>query len=83
MNSLLFGIGIGIGIGLVTLVLVAILVRQSRRTGHVDGNSVLEAVEGMRQQNSAEHMAFQAEQSGQGRSLGKLLDRFGFLKRVK
>lgn len=87
MNSLLFGVGVGIGIGLVTLILVAKLYRQQRRApvegAPVDGKGVLDAIEGMRQQNSAEHMGFQHEQQGQARSLAKLLDRFGFLKRIK
>lgn len=41
---------------------------------------VLKAIEGMRQQNSAEHAAFQWEQRAHGGALRKLLNRFGFLK---
>jgi hypothetical protein len=63
------------------VVVVFIAVILLRRHGHtLETDKILTSVEGMRQQNSAEHSAIQGEQRAQGRGLSKLLERFGFLK---
>lgn len=50
------------------------------RHGHrPETKAILDAIEGGRQQNSAEHSALQGEQRGQGSALRRILDRFGFL----
>lgn len=72
----------GLIIGLVTLLLV-ILIYQRKQLPAADTREILDAIEGGRQQNSAEHMAIQADQKSHGNALKSLLDRFGFLRRLK
>jgi cell division protein FtsL len=64
------------------IVLLVIVVVGLIRWRHHDRSTkeVLDAIEGGRQQQSAEHQALQAEQRAQGGMIRRMLDRLGFLK---
>lgn len=63
----------------VIVVFIAVLLIQ--RHGHKpETKAILDAIEGGRQQQSAEHSAMQYEQKAQGTVLRRILDRFGFIK---
>jgi hypothetical protein len=62
-------------------VVVFIAVLLVKRQGHtIETQRILDAIEGGRQQMSAENTALQYEQRAQGSVLRKILDRLGFLK---
>jgi len=75
--AILFGVLLLIGL---TVCIIRIL-RSDRLPA--ESQPILDAIEGVRQQQSAEHSAMQAEQRSQGGLLRQILDRFGFLRKVK
>jgi hypothetical protein len=63
------------------LIVVFIALLLVRRHGHTVETAAIRAdIEGVRQQNSAEHSALQGEQRSQGNALRRVLERFGFLR---
>ena len=63
---------------LVIVIFIATLL-VSRHGHSTETTKILDSIEGVRQQNSAEHSALQGEQRAQGNILRRILTRFGFL----
>jgi type VI protein secretion system component VasK len=75
-------ISVLIFLGVLALLGLTLLILRRLHARPLPGNadSILEAIEGVRQQQSAEHSAMQAEQRSQGNLLRRLMNRFGFLR---
>lgn len=86
LEALVF-ILIGVLILIALSVWIIRLIREKRALDHktviVDHKPVLDAIEGLRDQNSNEHSWIQEQERAQSGMLRQLLDRFGFLRKIK